>query len=108
MTTFETLLTPVFNAKDVKTLNARLDYIWITNRKNMQYGDMLNLIQDAITYNLANGHTIDAANFYWKFKLLFTDFMRHKKHIEFESLEQIREQRINEHGKRNKSTAGTA
>jgi hypothetical protein len=47
------------------------------------------LIQDAITYLLSKGYSIEIANFNWKFNCLFLNFLRRQKGIKFDSMEDI-------------------
>jgi hypothetical protein len=88
-TTFKTLLKSVMQEKDVRVLNMRLNNLYASNKHSITYDDMLNLIQNAIMYNLNNKHVIEAANFYMKFKCLFFNFLKRKDIINIESIDEL-------------------
>jgi hypothetical protein len=94
-TTFKTLLSSVFNEKDTRNLNQQLNHLYSTNHHNITYDDMLNLIQDTIFYNLQHDHKIEPGNFKMKFKFLFLSFMKRKKIINIESLDNIIDNNLN-------------
>jgi hypothetical protein len=86
---FKDLISGVFSDKDTKVLDNKLHYFYLTNKNNVRFEDMQNIIQDTFVYFLQKDYALTPANFLWKFKLLLLDFLKRKKIVDFERLDEF-------------------
>jgi hypothetical protein len=87
--TIYSLMRDVIPDKDCRVLAGQFGKLIYKFRGIINYEDMLDLVQDAMLYQLRNGYVITAKNLNVKVRYLLLDMVKHRKKITFMSLEDV-------------------